>query len=72
MEERDLPDTILSAELLYGAFKDEYTGLPGRQVPLYKVEKTDGTFETITKQEYFRRVLVLKVAAKRREREQQK
>ena len=68
MQESDYPDDILPAQLIYVHFKDKYTGLPGAPVPMYVITKDDNTVETITKMEYFRRVLVRKVNAKYDER----
>lgn len=65
MDERDLPDPILPANLIYRAFRDKHTGLNGQPVPFYQIND-----ETITKMEYFRRVLVRKVNANSKERQE--
>ena len=63
----DQPDPIFPAELVYVTFKDKYTGLSGKPVPMYRMpdDRIPGTYKTLGKRDYFREVLIRKVQAKR-------
>jgi hypothetical protein len=63
-DQRDQPDPVYPANLIYRGFKDKHTGQNGHPVPLYQVPDPRGGTMTITKEEYFLEVLKRKVQAR--------